>query len=187
MRAPGQGPFVRYRRPVEALRWRPRTLLGRPDIVLALMLAPLGLFAFMVVLHATTGDALGFAHIQRAWDRDSGNPLGFLYASIASPTGQVRDAPLLGLAALLGLVLSGMLAWLRRYPEALFCALCIVLALTQGVESMVRFIAALAPVCMALSELLARWRWVSWAAVAVFLVLDVLLTQGWLGQRGALM
>ena len=162
-------------------------LLRRPDIVLGLLLVPLGVFAFMVWLHAVTGDALAFVHIQRAWDREIVNPVTGLWHAFTSPGGQTRDAPLLAAASLGGLGLCGVLAWRRQIPAAIFCTLCLVLALTNGVESMLRFVAALAPLGIVLCQLLAGWRWLFWLSFAVFVVLDFEWTIGWLHQQGALM
>ncbi len=164
-----------------------RDLPRRPDMVLGLLLAPLGLFAFMAWLYLVTGDALAFLHIQRGWDRESMNPALALWAALTSPEGQVRDAPLLALAGLGGLALCAVLAARREFPAALFCALSLVLALTSGVESMLRFVAALAPLCMVLCQVLARWRWLFWVSLIGFAVLDYEFTLGWLHQRGALM
>ena len=162
------------------LRSLPLTLLRRPDIVLGLLLVPLGVFAFMVWLHVVTGDALAFVHIQRAWDREIVNPVTGLWHAFVSPGGQTRDAPLLAAASLGGLVLCGVLAWKRQIPAAIFCVLCLVLALTNGVESMLRFVAALAPLGIALCQLLARWRWLFWLSLVVFVALDFEWTIGWL-------
>ena len=164
-----------------------RGVLRRPDIVLAVLLVPLGLFAFMAWLYVATGDALAFAHIQRAWDRASVNPVTALWAALTSSGGQVRDAQLLGLASVAGLVLCGVLAARRQYPAALFCVLALVLSLTQGVESTLRFVAAMAPLGIVLCQMLARWRWLFWISLAAFAVLDFEFTIGWMRQQGALM
>lgn len=170
------------------LRRRPwRDAVQRPDILLGLLLAPVGLFAFMAWLYLTTGDALAFAHIQRAWDRELVNPVVALWTALTSPVGQVREAPLLAVAGLAGLALTALLALRREGPAAMFCALCLVLALTQGVESMVRFVAALAPLGIMLCRLLAARRWLFWLSLVIFVGLDFEFTIGWLHQHGALM
>jgi len=159
----------------------------RPDIVLGLLLAPLGLFAFMAWLYLVTGDALAFLHIQRGWDRESTSPALALWSALTSPEGQVRDAPLLAAASLAGLALCGALVWRRAFAAAVFCTLSLLLALTSGVESMLRFVAALAPLNLVLAQLLGRWRWSFWLGLAACLALDFLFTREWLHQRGALM
>jgi hypothetical protein len=164
-----------------------REVLRRPDIVLALFLAPLGLFAFMVWLHLTTGDALAFAHIQRAWDREVVNPVGALWSALFAPPGQIRDPQILAVAGIAGLALCGGLFWQRQVPAAVFCTLCLVVALTNGVESMLRFVVALAPLGILLSQILARWRWLFWPSLAVFVVLDFEWTISWIHRQGALM
>ena len=163
------------------------TLPRRPDLVLSLLLVPLGLFAFMLWLHLRTGDALAFVHIQRGWDREAMNPAMALWQALTSPEGKVRESRLLGVAALAGLALCGPLAIRREWSAAVFCALTIVLALANGVESMLRFVVALAPLGIVLCRLLAARRWLFWLSLAAFLVLDFALTGAWLGQRGVLM
>lgn len=85
-------------------------------------------------------------------------------------------------ATVIGLVLCVVLLAQRRVPAALFCALCILVSLSAGQTSLVRFVAGLAPLGWALSELLARWRptWV--VAFPVAVILDVVLTIGWMNS-----
>jgi hypothetical protein len=70
---------------------------------------------------------------------------------------------------------------------ALFSLLCLGLALTEGVESILRFAAALAPLGIILCQLLARWRWLFWVSLAAFIALDYLFSIGWIRQQGVLM
>lgn len=169
------------------LRRDPRGLLKRPDIVLAIFLAPLGLFAFMAWLYFVTGDALAFAHIQRAWDRESANPVIALWSALTAPAGHLSDTWGWALASVAGLLLCLLLLVQRRWSMALFSALCLVSALTQGVESMLRFTVALAPLGIALCLLLARWRWLFWLSLIVFAALDCSLTVSWMHYWGVLM
>jgi len=169
------------------LRRRPRDLLGRPDIAVAIFLAPLGLFAFMAWLYFVTGDALAFAHIQRAWDRESVNPVVALWSGLFAPAGHLDAVWGWALAGVAGLAFCVVLAMQRRWSMALFSALCLVLSLTQGVESMLRFVVALAPLCIALCVLLARWRWLFWLSLAAFLMLDYTLSISWIQSWGVLM
>ena len=164
-----------------------RAVRGRPDLILGVLLAPLGLFAFMVLLHRVTGDALAFAHIQRAWDRMAGNPFAYLVTALSSSGVPGRDVPLLGVAALVGFALTGVLALKRHFPEAVFCGLILLISLTNGVESMVRFVSALAPLGVVSCQMLARWRPLFVISLLVFVALDFEWTIGWLHQRGALM
>jgi len=161
--------------------------LKRPDVVLGIVLVPLGLFAFMGWLHYVTGDALAFLHIQRGWDREPVGPLAALWGALTADEGQVRDSLALGISALVGLALCGVLAWRRELPQAIFCTLSLVFALGNGVESVLRFVVTLAPLCVVLSQLLGRWRWLFWLSLLAFAGLGVEGTRLWLQQRGALM
>jgi hypothetical protein len=164
-----------------------REMLRRPVMVLAILTVPLGIFAFMGWLYLVVGDALAFAHIQRAWDRELVNPVTALWGALTSSGGQTRDSLLLGLASIAGLLLCGVLFLRREFSAAVFSTLCLLLALTNGVESMLRFVVALAPLNIALCRLLARWPWLFWVSALSFAALDFEWTIGWLRQQGALM
>jgi len=164
-----------------------RTVTRRPDLILSLLLVPLGLFAFMIWLYGATGDALAFLHIQRGWDRETVNPALAIWHALTGEQGKVRNAFLLGIASLVGLGLCCVLAIRRDWAAAVFCALALIVPLTNGVESMLRFVAALAPLGIALCQLLARRRRLFWPSLALFLALDFFWTADWLAQRGALM
>ena len=172
---------------IELGRRAPRNIRRRPDMVLGALLVPAGLFVFMAWLFFVTGDALAFLHIQRGWDRAFVNPVAAIWSGLTSPVGQVRDAPMLSIAALVGLGLCGALFARREWAQAVFCTLALLLALTSGLESMIRFVVALAPLGIVLCRLLARWRWLFWISLIAFLALGVEGTTLWVQQRGALM
>jgi hypothetical protein len=168
--------------------WRVlRPLLGRPDMLFALLAVPLGIFAFTLWLHAVTGDSLAFVHIQRGWDRHFVNPVLAVWHGLTQTGEGILPLPLLAIASLAGLALCGVLALRRRWAEALFCALSIGLALFNGLESMIRFVAALAPLYAVLASELARYRPLFWLALLACVGLDYWLTTAWLHQHGALM
>jgi hypothetical protein len=164
-------------------RWRDLlTRLRDTDLLLAIFLAPLGLFAYMAFLRLHLGDALAFSHIQRGWGREMEGPLSAIADVFAG--GWTMDYYALlqwswVLVALAGLTLCVVLALRGRFPEAIFCTLCIVASLSSGVGSMVRFVAGLLPLGMMASELLVRWRWLAWLALAVAIGLDAVVTLGW--------
>jgi hypothetical protein len=164
-----------------------KTLLGRPDMIFALVAVPLGVLAFTLWLHFVTGDSLAFVHIQRGWDRELVNPFQALWDGFTATGDRLQDQKWLALAAVIGLALCGALFATKRYAEAIFCALSLLLALGNGVESMVRFVAALAPLNLVAAELLARKRSLFWLVLLASMALDYVLTQQWLHQHGALM
>lgn len=136
-------------------------LLRRPDIVFALCVAPLGLAAYGLFLHLWMGDGLAFSHVQRAWARSVGNPIGVLADALADmpQNGWFPSSPqLLAIAALTGFVPTGILAWRRAWPAAIFCAACLIVPLAAGTASLLRFTAALAPLALTACDLLSRNR-----------------------------
>ena len=174
-----------YRRHGGTLRGLLPGLWRRPAIVLAILLAPLGTFAYMAYLHAYIGDALAFSHVQRAWGRVPGNPFVYLWIGLT-------DAPdsgfwpstnqWLGLAAVTGLALTGVLVWRRRFAEALFCLVCLIVPLSAGMASMLRFVVALSPLVLLAMSMLARFRPIFVLSLIAFVVGDYFFTVGWLAE-----
>jgi hypothetical protein len=154
-----------------------------PSIVLAVLLAPAGTFAYMAYLYHHMGDALAFSHVQRAWGRITGNPLVFLWQGVTARSNDgswPATDQWLALAALAGLALTAGLAWRRRYPEALFCLICLLVPLVAGLASMPRFVVALSPIVLLAMELLARWKPLFFLSAIAFVAGDYFLTVGWL-------
>jgi hypothetical protein len=158
-------------------------LLRRPVWLLAIVVSPLGAFVYMAYLDWRLGDALAFQHVQRAWGRVVGNPGFYLWRSLTSfpETGFWPTTPQQqGLAAVFGLVMTGVLAWKRRLPEAVFSLFCIVVPLSAGTISFVRFMAGLAPVCLMAVELLTARFWLFALSLLVLLAGGYFGTFGWL-------
>ena len=86
------------------------------------------------------------------------------------------------MVALIGLALSYALRLRQRLPEAIFCALSLLVSLSTGIGSMTRFVAGLVPLGMVASELLVRWRWLAWLGLIVAIVLDAAVTLGWFNR-----
>ena len=165
-------------------------LLGQPQLVLAIFLAPLGCFVYMAFLHGWVGDALAFSHVQRAWDRTVANPGFYLWQGLTAwpPEGQLTPttAQLLALAAILGFAITLVLAWRRQWPAALVTFLCVIIPLAAGLASMVRFMAGMPTVTITVMTLLARNRVVFALSLIFILVSAWFVTLGWLGGNLAL-
>lgn len=164
-------------------------ILLRPTLVLAVLVAPLGLFAYMAFLVLHIGDGFAFSHVQIAWGRSVGNPFAYLFEGlIRMPEHGFWPTPsqVLAFAALSGLAMTGLLAWRRRWPEALFCLICVLLPLSAGLASMLRFMSALAPIVLLASELAGRNRYAAAAICALLVVSGYFTTLGWFGGHLAL-
>ena len=159
--------------------WRARTA-RRPAEVLRILLpaaiAPVGLGLFMVYLWRHTGDPLAFAHIQSAWHRRKGNPLGVLEDGFASIDVHHHH---FGLAyeagwGVLGLLVGLWLAWRGRWMEGLLCAGTVLMALSSGsLWSMPRFVAAGPALLFAAGDLFDRLRGRSVRLIALALLAAV--------------
>lgn len=181
--------FLDYRRAGGTLLSFPAHLLGRPDLLFAIFLAPAGLFAYMLTLHLAMGDGLAFSHVQRAFGRAVAPPWLWLWDGLTkfpkdgwTPTSSQWNA----FAAVTGLALSAWLAWRRRFGVALFCAICLVLPLSSGLASLVRYTVGLAPLGLAAMEILSARRPLAWLAVALFLAGCYAFTAAWIGDHLAL-
>ena len=158
-------------------------VLKRPDILVAIFIAPLGLFAYMAYLHWHIGDALAFSHVQRAWGRATGNPLVYLWNALTNfPQGTwwPTVSQQLGAAWLVGIAMTVVMAARRQLPAALFCLICLTLPLSAGLASMLRFVVGLAPVTVTAMTLLARSHVVYLVSLGVILAGGYFGTVGWL-------
>jgi len=169
----------------------PRAVLENSDLLLAIVLAPLGLFCYMAFLHLWIGDALAFSHVQRAWAREIDDPLYYLWSALnhfPDPGSQDWFMPdqWLAFALVGGLVLTAVLFAQRRLGEAVFSTVALVLPLFTGVASMIRFVAALAPLYLLVARLLSRHPLLLVGGVLALLYLDYSVTIVWLGGYVAL-
>jgi hypothetical protein len=161
----------------------PRWVLSRPDLLVAILISPAGLFAYILFLYLTVGDGFAFIHVQRAFGRVAGNPLQFLWDGLsATPaTGWLPASPQWNaFAALAGLALSAVLAVRRQYGAALFCALGIILPLITNLASMVRYVVGLAPLVLIFMTLLAASRLTYYAALVLLPVTCYFTTMAWM-------
>ncbi len=178
-----------YRRSTGTWRGVVPGLLSQHKLVLAIFIAPLGLFVYMAFLHYWVGDGLAFSHTQRAWGRQFNNPFYYLWRGLTNfPDGGIRlsASQILALAACAGLALTGVLAWRRQWAAAVFALLAIIIPLSAGLASMLRFMTGMAPLTITLMTLLARHRWLFAVSMLVILVGAWFTTLAWLGGNIAL-
>ena len=159
------------------------SVLKRPDWLLAIFLAPLGLFAYMLFLHLHIGDAIAFSHVQRAWARPTGLPPMFLYDALFDPApGAMMPtfSQQLAVGTLIGYGLAIVLLVRRQFSMGIYALTCLTAPLFAGMASMLRFTAGLAPLAIQLCRLLALKRWLFAIALLVFLSAGYFTTIGWL-------
>ncbi|MGV3490825.1 MAG: hypothetical protein ACO1OG_05815 [Devosia sp.] len=165
------------------------TALRRPDWILAVMIAPLGLFFYILYLHLSIGDGLAFSHVQRAWGRPSGLPPMFVfYAIFDFPESGWLPTPsqVLGAATLVGYGLALLLLVRRKVAMGVYSLLCLTGPLFAGMASMMRFTAALAPLALMLCQVLAANRWVFGISLLALLAGGYFAAYGWFSGYVAL-
>lgn len=164
-------------------------LLAQPRLVLAIFIAPLGFFTYVAFLNYWVGDGLAFSHTQRAWGRMIANPAVYLWEGLGKwpDNGALfSNSQILALAAIAGLIVTGILAWRRQWPAVVFCLFCIVIPLAAGLASMLRFMTAMAPLTITVATLLARQRVVFALSFAAIIISAWFVTLAWMGGNVAL-
>lgn len=167
----------------------PRWLLGRPDLIVAILISPAGLFGYILFLHVTVGDGFAFVHVQRAFGRVAGNPLLFLWDGLSyhPKPGWLPTAPQWSaMTAIVGLALAAVLAARRQFGAALFCAMALILPLTSNLASMVRYVVGLAPLTMLMAVLLSASKPTFVAVLIVLVTTCYFMTVAWFGGYLAL-
>ena len=161
-------------------------ILRTPQLLLAIALAPLGLFLYMLYLYIHVGDALAFSHIQVAWGREIGNPLKNLVDYIvyndlpnlfADDPGQRMSKQYLAFWGLGGLLLTIWLFRSQRHLEAIFAVFALLLPLSTGVDSIPRYMVGIPMFAFAVHDLvvdksIAWWLLIAGALFNTFLLLN---------------
>jgi len=158
-------------------------ILRRPDILLGLLLAPMGAFVYMAFLRLYVGDGLAFLHVQRAWARAYGNPLMFVWDALTDfpKTGWIPTFPQqLAAAVITGFVLTAILFVRRKWAAGTFSLISITVPLFAGMASTLRFTAAMAPLPILGSRLLARNWLITGIVVLGFFVADYYVARAWI-------
>jgi len=175
--------FAEHRAANRPLRSFVPDVLKRPDVVLGLLLAPLGAFVYMAFLNWWIGDGLAFLHVQRAWARAYGNPLTFVWDALTDfpKAGLVPTFPQqLAVAVITGFVLMGVLLWRRKWAGATFSLISLTIPLFAGMASTLRFTAALAPLAIEGAKILGANRIIFAIALLGFLIADYFVTTNWI-------
>lgn len=148
----------------------------RLDILLGLMLIPLGLSAYMVFLHHTMGDAMAFSHIQVVWDRSIQNPISVLLNSIG-----INKVNILYIVNLL----LAFFMIVRLYRDslsdlAIFSLLATLIPLSTGMWSLPRYLWWQAPLIFAVACMLQR-KWIAAIVLPLLLAGQLLMYRAWFG------
>jgi Gpi18-like mannosyltransferase len=179
--------FEEHRRDGGTLLGLPARVLSRPDWLVAIFVAPAGLFAYMLFLAMHMGDGFAFAHVQRAWNRDFAMPWQHLWQSLVNfgggSTWWPRHWQLNALAALAAIGVAIWIAARRQLGLAAFLLVSVLLPLSSGVASQVRFLTAMLPPALAAHGPMRIGTTAAAVIVVLLHVAGLALTIAWL--RGA--
>ncbi|HSS20910.1 MAG TPA: mannosyltransferase family protein [Pyrinomonadaceae bacterium] len=158
---------------------RPLTLRRLRPNVLALLLIPTGLLAFMIYLQRLTGDALAFKDTMAVWGRKPGFFLSPLADYLMHPRVLAAgwDFKVLNfLSATLALVSGAVLLRRRQFSLAIFALISVLLTLSSGLlQSQARYAMVIFPIYMVLATWGRRPK-IDQLIRAIFVVLFGLLT-----------
>ena len=156
---------------------RNRGRVGRD--ALWLLVAPLGLVAYMAYLYHVWGDPVLFMKVQAIFGRGISNPIATLIRPMAESGGLSKDGVMLTYTVG-ALLILGHLARLRR-PILLYGWLLFLIPLCTGVYiSIYRVHLVNAPIYLALGlGLRGRWRILAWGIVAMFALYECSMMFGW--------
>ncbi len=162
-----------------------RNCLSDPFLITGTMLIPLGLFSFMHYLYKLTGDAFAFVHIQVAWGRLNGFFLKNLINALKQITGY--DA-YCAMWAVLGFYLVYMLIFkYRRYHEALFGLIALILPMQSVMDSVPRYMLGSFVFVMAGMRLLSETGRLTRIFICLFILgFELVLINGWFYGAGVL-
>lgn len=154
-------------------------VIQTPQRIFAVMLCPLGTFAYMLFLQFFCGDAWAFKNVQIAWREDTYFPIiGVLWEAC---TGQIEPRyTYMGWICIAVLAVYGYMLYRKMYSMAVFGIISLLIPLTSHVMSTCRFIVGTFVVFAGLYDLLMRskkrTRWLVLMAMAVW---EVILVYMW--------
>jgi hypothetical protein len=165
----------------------PLVVLRRPEIIVAGLLAPAGLFVYMAYLYHHVGDAFAFGHVEVAWGRSPGNPLGYLLHALGHPDiGNLLHGHLSNFYnacwGAAGLFLLGWLARHGRSMETTFGFLCLVLPLSSELDRLPRFVVGCPVFVFAATDILSRMKMTRPTAALLLgcmVAVDVIMLVAW--------
>lgn len=143
----------------------------------ALVIAPLGLFAYIHFLYLHTGDAMAFSHIQIAWHRYVQNPFRLLIGGLMQPIASYGFYTTI--ATVGGLLITLMLFLKKRYAEFSFMVLAIFIPLSTSLVAMPRYIFTLFPTYMLLALFVDRSTYLKNIMVFILMIGLLFLSVSW--------
>ena len=154
-----------------------------PYLILGAALVPLGLFAYMFFLKQYTGDLFAFVNVQRAWGKEQ---VGFFHV-LWQEIGGTFPPTFWGVNMVISMVLIGWLAVKKRYDEALYPAMVLVIAGMSAAASIPRYMVGSFGVMLALSEYISgRSKGYRRTAVLLLAGYEILLINAWVNHSSSL-
>ncbi|MFV0486441.1 MAG: hypothetical protein ACK5NL_04565 [Vibrio fluvialis] len=132
--------------------------------IAAIWVLPFGFFCYMTYLYFHMGDALAFGHIQIAWGRQLTNPVKWIVHGFTT-----RGTKLyLAIVSILGLALNLYLLYRKKYAEASFMLIGLLLPLSSSLNAMPRYLFGLSPTFLGIVLLFERYPFIQTPLLCLF-------------------
>lgn len=125
-------------------------------VLVGILLPAISLGGFCIFLYLRTGDPVAFVSIQKAWNRHLHFPLVTLLLPLVDPRWLSTDDFFNYLFAWISVIMLIPLAYWRRWSLLAFSTFLVILSLSAGLTSCVRFTTTMLPVTMTAGALLAQ-------------------------------
>lgn len=147
--------------------------------IAALALPVLALLGFMIFLFVRTGNPLAFVAIQEAWGRQVGFPFTALLRPFLGEPTLTATGAITWVFAVVALALTAFLALRRAWAPAALAALLLLVPLSAGLVSVMRYIVVVYPVFVLAGLLVGGHRVPLSIAVAVLALLNGFFMACW--------
>ena len=157
-------------------------VLKKPKELFAILICPIGTFAYMIFLYFFCGDAWAFKNTQIAWREESYFPvLGVFKAALSGQMGDFEPERYTYMAWFcIGIFILYGYMWCRKYySETIFGVIALLVPLTSHVMSTCRFVVGGFVAFVGIYDLLKRYKWLRVLVGFVFLVAETYLLFMW--------
>lgn len=160
------------------------THVTNEKLILGTFAIPLGFFSYALFLYNRLGDQMAFAHFQRAWGRFEVGMFAILKERFIDnfPPTYLELVFVISVLFVFGMVFR------KRYDEAIFPAIVIVLNTNSALDSLARYMAGTFVMTLFfIDELTLQRKTTKYILIALDIIIEILFMYGWITEVATLM
>ena len=146
-----------------------KEVIDNYKLVLGTCMVPMGLFSYIAFLEHELGDGLAFVHVQTGWSRVSG--IKSFIINIKEAAWNVFPPDILVTAFFVAIVFVIVLIKDKRYEEAIFPGIILIVAGMSSFMSIPRFMLGSFTVCLAFVDQLSKMSTLKKLVIGFFLII----------------